>query len=191
MGRTRNRPGFLSARVLPFDSKLPWEILGALPEEVQTAYGSLRTGLDLRAGQSLLIRGGTSTVGLTAAAVAKDLGATVVSTTRRPERAQMLRALGVDHPIVDDGDIAGTVQKSARTASTRHWNWSAPGICGTPCSRCASTAPSASPAPVGRVDFKDFSPLGYIPNGVRLTAYRRRGHRPASRSVSAPAPGHR
>lgn len=134
------------SQVIPFDSKLPWEILGALPEMFQTAYGSLSIGLDLRAGQCRLIRGGTSTVGLAAAVMAKDLGATVLSTTRRPERAQMLRALGVDHPIVDDGDIAGTVRKSARTASMRHWNSSAPGICRTHCSGCASTAPSASPA---------------------------------------------
>src|SRR5207244_7535751 len=37
---------------------------GALPEMLEIAYGSLVTGLDLRAGQSLLIRGGTSSVGL-------------------------------------------------------------------------------------------------------------------------------
>jgi hypothetical protein len=30
-----------------------------LEETLQTAYGSLTVGLDLRAGQSLLIRGGT------------------------------------------------------------------------------------------------------------------------------------
>jgi hypothetical protein len=58
----------------------------------------------------LLTRGGTSTVGLTAAAMAKDLGATVLATTRRPERAQLLRTLGVDHPITDDGTIAVAVR---------------------------------------------------------------------------------
>src|SRR5206468_3414208 len=33
--------------VIPFDSDLPWEVLGAIPETLQTAYGSLTTGLDL------------------------------------------------------------------------------------------------------------------------------------------------
>src|SRR5215470_2540292 len=70
------------SQVIPVDTGLPWELLGALPEMVQTAYGSLTTGLDLQPGQSLLIRGGTSSVGLAAAALARWRGATVLSTTR-------------------------------------------------------------------------------------------------------------
>src|SRR5689334_14217652 len=94
------------SQVIPFNTDLPWETLGALPEMFQTAYGSLSKGLDLRRGQTLLIRGGTSTVGLAAATMAKEMGATVLSTTRRPERADWLREHGVDHPLVDDGKIA-------------------------------------------------------------------------------------
>ena len=41
--------------------------LGAVPEMLQTSYGSLTTGLDARPGQSVLIRGGTSSVGLATA----------------------------------------------------------------------------------------------------------------------------
>ncbi|WP_449349892.1 alcohol dehydrogenase catalytic domain-containing protein, partial [Streptomyces shaanxiensis] len=50
-----------AAQVIPFESGLPWEVVGALPEMFQTAYGSLTTGLDLKARETLLIRGGTST----------------------------------------------------------------------------------------------------------------------------------
>jgi NADPH:quinone reductase len=59
-----------AANVIPFDSDLPWETLGALPEMIQTAHGALTTGLQLDPGQKVLIRGGTSTVGLTAIALA-------------------------------------------------------------------------------------------------------------------------
>ncbi|MEU4345313.1 zinc-binding dehydrogenase [Nocardia sp. NPDC023852] len=159
-------------QIIPFDSELPWETLGALPEMFQTAYGSLSTGLDLRAGQTLLIRGGTSTVGLTAAAMAKDLGATVLSTTRRPERARMLRAFGVDHPIIDDGTIAGTVREvcpdgvdaALELTGTRDLQDTLRSVCahGTVCFTGALS---------DTWTIQDFSPLGYIPNGVRLTAY--------------------
>ena len=58
---------------------------------LQTAYGSLTVGLDAQPGQTLLIRGGTSSVGMAAAVLAKDRGLTVLSTTRRPERDRRAR----------------------------------------------------------------------------------------------------
>ena len=70
-------------QVIPMSTELPWEVIGALPEMIQTANGSLTIGLDLQPGETLLIRGGTSSVGLAAAALAKQLGATVLATTRR------------------------------------------------------------------------------------------------------------
>ncbi len=65
-----------ASQVLKVETGLEWATLGALPEMVQTAYGSLHTSLRLQAGQALLIRGGTTSVGLTAAILAKKLGAT-------------------------------------------------------------------------------------------------------------------
>src|SRR5437773_2716274 len=58
-------------QVVPFHSGLEWSTIGAIPEMLQTANGSLTVGLDIRPGQTLLVRGGTSSVGMAAAVLAK------------------------------------------------------------------------------------------------------------------------
>src|SRR5207244_2792957 len=100
-----------ASQVIPIDTDLPWEIVGAVPEMLQTAYGSLTTGLDLRANQTLLVRGGTTSIGLAAAALARRIGAKIIATTRRAERLTDLAARGVDHPLLDGGSIAAAVRE--------------------------------------------------------------------------------
>src|SRR3954464_15123495 len=82
------------AQAIPFRSELPWTTVGALPEMLQTAYGALTIGLDVQPGQTLLIRGGTSSVGLTAAILAKRRGLTVLGTTRSTAKDGALREAG-------------------------------------------------------------------------------------------------
>ncbi|MCF4123747.1 zinc-binding dehydrogenase [Antribacter sp. KLBMP9083] len=137
----------------------------------QTAYGSLTTGLDLRAGQTLLIRGGTSTVGLSAAAtMAKDIGATVISTTRHADRKDELRAIGVDHPIVDDGTIPQQVRNLAPGGVDAALELVGctvlPDTLG--CVRRHGTV-CFTGALAGGWTIPEFSP--FIPGGVRLTSY--------------------
>jgi len=158
-------------QAIPFVSQLGWDVLGAIPETLQTAYGSLTVGLDLRAGQTLLVRGGTSSTGLAAIGVAKELGAIALATTRSASRASALEKQGAI-PIVDDGNVAAQVR-------ARHPEGvdAALELVGTP------TLPDTLRATRvhGTVCFtgmlsnewivKDFYPIGYIPTGVRLTAY--------------------
>jgi NADPH:quinone reductase-like Zn-dependent oxidoreductase len=99
-----------AAHVRCLRTNLPWERLGALPEMLQTAWGSLFTALRLEAGDTLLIRGGTTSVGLAAAAIAKGCHAKVVSTTRNPDRIELLKNAGADEVIIDDGKIAEKVK---------------------------------------------------------------------------------
>ena len=160
-----------SSQVIPFSSQLGWDVLGAIPETLQTAYGSCTVGCDLRAGQTLLVRGGTSSTGLAAIAVGKELGATVYATTRSASRADILEQQGAV-ALVDDGNVAAQVR-------ARHPEGvdAAIELIGTP------TLPDTLRATKvhGTVCFtgmlsnewivKDFYPIGYLPTGVRLTAY--------------------
>jgi NADPH2:quinone reductase len=160
-----------AGQVIPFETGLPWDVVGALPEMFQTAYGSLTRGLDLRAGQTLLIRGGTSTVGLSAAAMAKELGAAVLATTRHADRADELRAMGVDHPVVDDGRIAekirSLVPQGVDAALELVGCTVLPDTFG--CVRLHGTV-CFTGALAGGWSIPDFSPF-MIPFGVRLTSY--------------------
>jgi NADPH2:quinone reductase len=100
-----------ASQVIGFSSELPWSTIGAVPEMLQTSYGSLTVGLDAQAGQSILIRGGTSSVGMATAVLAKQRGMTVLSTTRSLGKTAALTAIGVDHVLVDNGEVAETVRE--------------------------------------------------------------------------------
>jgi NADPH:quinone reductase len=160
------------AQVIPFRSDLPWEVIGQVPETLQTAYGSLTTGLDLQPGQSLLIRGGTSALGLATASLAKGMGATVLSTTRQADRVDALKTHGVDYPIVDTGEVAPLVRDIIPEGVD-----AALELVGTPTlpDTLASTRVHGTVCFTGMLSnqwiVKDFYPISYIPTGVRLTAY--------------------
>ncbi|WP_026341348.1 zinc-binding dehydrogenase [Actinomadura atramentaria] len=160
------------SQVIPVETDLPWEVLGALPEMVQTAYGSLTVGLDLQPGQTLLIRGGTSSVGLAAAALARWRGATVLATTRRKDRLAALAEHGVDHPVLDDGDVARAVRELYPDGVD-----AALDLVGTPtlpdtlrAVRVHGTACFGGSLS-NQWTVRDFSPNEYLPRGVRLAGY--------------------
>ena len=97
--------------VFAVPNSLPWTVFAGLPEMLQTANGSLRQGLELEEGGTLLIRGGTSSIGLATLALAKDMGAEVISTTRSARKESLLRQAGADDVVIDEGTIADRIPK--------------------------------------------------------------------------------
>lgn len=97
--------------IFPFNSQLPWETLGAIPEMFQTVSGSLNQALEIQNGETLLIRGGTSSIGMLACQLAKANGLTVVSTTRNLEKKKALTDNGADYVVIDNGTVTEQVKE--------------------------------------------------------------------------------
>lgn len=158
--------------VQKLDTSLPWDVLGAIPEMLQTAWGSLFTSLRLKEGHRLLIRGGTTSVGLAAAAIAKAHGAVVAATTRKPERGQILHENGADQVFVDSGQIASQVREVFPSGVDRVLE-----LVGT--STLLDSLKCSAPGGIvcmtgmvgGQWTLQDFSPMGAIPTAVSLTTY--------------------
>ncbi|MFT8771873.1 MAG: zinc-binding dehydrogenase [Lacticaseibacillus paracasei] len=96
-------------QLYPVESDLSWEALATIPESFYTAYGSL-CKLHLNQGDQLLIRGGSSSVGLAALLMAKTLGLQVTVTTRDKAKVTKLRQFGADHVLIDQGELATRTQ---------------------------------------------------------------------------------
>jgi NADPH:quinone reductase-like Zn-dependent oxidoreductase len=116
MGRTRNGSyaelvTVPASNVLPVRTSLSWTDLVALPEVYATAWAGLHQNLALRPGQTVLVRGATSSLGQAAVNVAAEGGATVIATTRKPGRAGLLRGIGAAQVLIDDGQLASQVQE--------------------------------------------------------------------------------
>ena len=160
------------AQTIPFRSELAWTTLGAVPETLQTAYGALTVALDVKRGQTLLIRGGTSSVGLMATILAKGRGLTVLATTRSAAKAGALQEVGADHVVLDDGAISECVREVVPGGVDATLE-----LVGTPTLRDSlnATRMHGVVCSAGYLSNEwtvpDFYPAGYLPRGVHLAGY--------------------
>ncbi|MEV4469455.1 zinc-binding alcohol dehydrogenase family protein [Nonomuraea sp. NPDC049504] len=94
-----------ASNVALIESDLPWEVLAAIPETYATAWTCLFRNLEIAEGQSLLVRGATSSFGQAALKLAVNAGAQVIATSRNPERFAMLEELGARRAEREEPDL--------------------------------------------------------------------------------------
>ena len=81
---------------LPIPEGMSFEQAAGLPETVFTVYANVFEHGSLKAGETLLLHGATSGIGVTAIQMAKAAGARVIATARGADKAKTALALGAD-----------------------------------------------------------------------------------------------
>jgi len=158
--------------VFPVETGMPWDRLAALPEMLQTTHGSLHEGLEIDRAESILIRGGTSSIGMAALALAKKEGLRVGTTTRNPTKVNNLKEAGADEVWIDNGKIHEQIEESIFGLYDRVLE-----LIGTTTLldslRCVRKGGIVCMTGIlgGKWTLDDFHPMGDIPTAVKLTSY--------------------
>lgn len=151
--------------VFKIESELNWEELAAIPETYFTAWGSLFECLNLKAEDTLLIRGATCALGYAAIQIAMALGARVIATTHREDKFVLIKE--ADEVFLDDGKLTGRIKGVTKALD----------LVGTKYLKDTMTAVNkggivCQTGILGGVYALDgFDPIKDIPNGVYLTGF--------------------
>ena len=88
-----------ASNCLPVPKALSMEQAAALPENYFTVWTNVFERGALKAGESILVHGGSSGIGITAIALAKAFGATVYTTVGNAAKVAAVKKLGADAAI--------------------------------------------------------------------------------------------
>src|SRR5262245_34024054 len=92
--------------IATIDSNLTWAELAAIPETYATAWTCLFRNLEVAKGQTLVIRGATSSFGQAALNMAVNAGVKVIATTRNLDRSPKLQSLGASRVEAESPDLS-------------------------------------------------------------------------------------
>lgn len=98
---------------LPIPAGLDPVQAAALPETVFTVYANVFEHGGLQVGETLLVHGATSGIGVAAIQMAKAAGARVIATSRGADKAQAALEIGADIAVDTSRDDFGEVARAA------------------------------------------------------------------------------
>jgi NADPH:quinone reductase len=95
-----------ASNVAVIESDLSWAELAAIPQSYATAWTCLFRNLKIQRGQTIVIRGASSALGLAAVNMAVNAGLTVIGTTVSRSSFEQLKALGVSRCEIERPDLS-------------------------------------------------------------------------------------
>ena len=100
------------SNVALIESDLPWAELAVIPETYATAWTCLFRNLEITKGQTLVIRGATSSFGQAAITMAVNTGVRVIPTTRSKKRFAMLQEMGAARVELEGPDLSKRIAEA-------------------------------------------------------------------------------
>lgn len=100
------------SNVAAINAELSWSELAAIPETFATAWTCLFRNLEIREGQTLVIRGATSAFGQAALKMAVNAGVNVIATTRNCERFSLLETMGAFRTEIETPKLSEVIAEA-------------------------------------------------------------------------------
>jgi NADPH:quinone reductase len=95
-----------ATNVMKIVTDMPWEEFAVIPESYATAWTCLYGNLQIKNGQTLLLRGATSALGQAALNIAANGGLNVIATTRSKARFEKLLGLGARRVEIEGPELS-------------------------------------------------------------------------------------
>lgn len=137
-----------------------------------TVWGSVHLALQIEKSETILIRGGTSSIGMLAIQLAKRNGLTVLATTRKQEKKELLSKIGADYVLINNGQLSIDIRQLFPDGVNNVLE-----LIGTSTLKdsllCASQGGTVcmSGMLAEQWEISNFAPMEYIPATVHLTIY--------------------
>lgn len=152
------------------ESDLPWAELAAIPETYATAWTCLFRNLEIKAGQTVVIRGATSSFGQAAVKLAVNAGAKVIATTRTSARFAKLKEIGASRVELEGPDLSKRIAEAKQIDAVLDLVGNSTVLDSLAMLRRGGRACLAGWLG-GLAPIADFNPLAQMPSGVYLTFF--------------------